>query len=274
MATVALIGLAVACSSEAGAPEALPGAPATVEGAGAGTTTTGRPAAVTPTTATTTTTALQRRYAGKMPRFAAAPPAERMAAPSPGPAPMLARIETSQPVAFLTIDDGFVRHPEALQLLKEAGIPVSLFLVSGVADDDPGYFADLQAAGATIQAHSIDHQILKGRPYDFQHHQICGSADRLAELFGPRPTLFRAPGGAYDQTTLQAAADCGMKGVFFWREAVNDGELQFQRADHVVRPGDIILMHFRETYVEDFLAAVNGIAAAGLTPARLEDYVG
>jgi peptidoglycan/xylan/chitin deacetylase (PgdA/CDA1 family) len=187
---------------------------------------------------------------------------------------MLGEIATTQPVAFLTIDDGFVRHPEALQLLQEANVPVSLFLVSGVADDDPGYFADLQAAGATIQAHSIDHEILKGRPYDFQRHEICGSADRLGELFGLRPTLFRAPGGAYDQTTLQAAADCGMKAVLFWREAVNDGVLQFQRSDGVVHPGDIILMHFRESYVEDFLAAVNGIAASGLTPARLEDYLG
>jgi peptidoglycan/xylan/chitin deacetylase (PgdA/CDA1 family) len=187
---------------------------------------------------------------------------------------MLASIETSQPVAFLTIDDGYVRHPEALQLLREAGVPVSLFLVSGVVDEDPGFFADLQAAGATIQAHSIDHEIVKGRPYGVQRRQICGSADRLGELFGARPTLFRAPGGAYDRTTLQAAADCGMKAVLFWREAVNDGVLQFQRSDQVVHPGDIILMHFRQSYVEDFLAAVNGIAASGLTPARIEDYLG
>jgi peptidoglycan/xylan/chitin deacetylase (PgdA/CDA1 family) len=195
-------------------------------------------------------------------------------APTAGAAPMLASIETSQPVAFLTIDDGFLRHPEALELLKEANIPVSLFLVSGAVDDDPGYFSDLQGEGATIEAHTIDHEILKGRSYEFQHDEICGSADQLGQLFGQRPTLFRAPGGAYDQTTLQAAADCGMKGVFFWREAVNNGELQFQRPDHVVHPGDIILMHFRDTFVEDFLAAVNGIAASGLTPARLEDYIG
>jgi peptidoglycan/xylan/chitin deacetylase (PgdA/CDA1 family) len=221
----------------------------------------------------TTTTTMLRRYSGQMPQFAAAPPAEKLA-PAAGAAPMLSRIETTQPVAFLTIDDGFVQHPEALQLLKEANIPVSLFLVSGAVDDSPQFFGDLQAAGATIQAHTIDHEILKGRSYDFQRGEICGSADQLGQLFGRRPTLFRAPGGAYDETTLQAAADCGMRGVFFWREAVNNGELQFQRPDHVVHPGDIILMHFRDTYVEDFLAAVNGIAASGLTPARLEDYVG
>lgn len=268
--------MAVACSGGAetsGTPEAAPAAsaPAGLEEAGAAVASS---VLASPTVPSTTTTTVRRRYAGRMPQFAAAPPAVRMAAPAAGAAPMLGSIETSQPVAFLTIDDGFVRHPEALQLLQEANVPVSLFLVSGVVDDDPAYFAALQSAGATIQAHSIDHEILKGRPYEFQRHEICGSADQLGQLFGRRPTLFRAPGGAYDQTTLQAAADCGMKGVLFWREAVNNGELQFQRADHVVHPGDIILMHFRDTYVEDFLAALNGIAESGLTPARLEDYMG
>jgi peptidoglycan/xylan/chitin deacetylase (PgdA/CDA1 family) len=262
LSTALVLVLALcACSDKAGSSTAAPAGPS------ASSTTTAS------TVPPTTTTTMQRRYAGQMPRFAAAPPAEKMA-PATGAAPMLSRIETTQPVAFLTIDDGFVQHPEALQLLKEAGIPVSLFLVSGTVDENPRFFSDLQANGATIQAHTIDHEILKGRSYDFQHNEICGSADQLAQLFGVRPTLFRAPGGAYDQTTLQAAADCGMKGVFFWREAVNNGELQFQRPDHVVHPGDIILMHFRDTYVEDFLAAVNGIAASGLTPARLEDYMG
>jgi len=267
---MAMILAAMACSGQADPPAAAPGTTVAAAGGSAASATTVAPALAVPSTTTT----LQRRYGARMPQFTAVPPAEPMAPSTAGAAPMLASIETSQPVAFLTIDDGYVRHPEALQLLQEAGIPVSLFLVSGVVDDDPGFFADLQAAGATIQAHSIDHEILKGRSYDFQSHEICGSADRLGELFGARPTLFRAPGGAYDQTTLQAAADCGMKAVLFWREAVNDGVLQFQRSDQVVRPGDIILMHFRDSYVEDFLAAVNGIAASGLTPARLEDYLG
>lgn len=271
MASVALVLLTAACSDKGTAPAADVAAPG---GAPASTAATVPGSAIpVPAVPSTTTTTMLRRYGDRMPQFTSAPPAVRMA-PSAGAAPMLGSIETTQPVAFLTIDDGFVRHPEALQLLKEANIPVSLFLVSGAVDDDPGYFADLQAAGATIQAHSIDHEILKGRPYDFQRQEICGSADQLGQLFGVRPTLFRAPGGAYDQTTLQAAADCGMKGVLFWREAVNDGVLQFQRPDGVVRPGDVILMHFRQSFVEDFLAAVNGIAAAGLTPARLEDYIG
>jgi peptidoglycan/xylan/chitin deacetylase (PgdA/CDA1 family) len=101
---------------------------------------------------------------------------------------------------------------------------------------------------------------------------VCGSADQLGGLYGRRPVLFRPPFGEKDNTTLQAVHDCGMKAAFFWKETVNGGALQYQ-AGHQVKPGDIILMHFRPQFIDDFLAALQAIHDAGLTPARLEDYI-
>ncbi|GAA2362671.1 hypothetical protein GCM10010170_058940 [Dactylosporangium salmoneum] len=98
-----------------------------------------------------------------------------------------------------------------------------------------------------IEAHTITHTKLSGLSYDAQRREICGSADRLGELYGRRPVLFRPPFGEKDTTTLRAVRDCGMKAA-------------------------IILMHFRDQFVEDFIAALQGIKRAGLTPARLEDY--
>jgi peptidoglycan/xylan/chitin deacetylase (PgdA/CDA1 family) len=183
-------------------------------------------------------------------------------------------VPTDQPVAFITIDDGYVRHPEALALIKASKVPVTLFLISGVAAEDPQFFRNIQQqAGATIEDHTIDHARMRGTSYDHQRHEICDAANRLTQMFGRRPTLFRAPGGLKDATTLRAAADCGMKAVLFWHEAVNNGQVQFQEGNRI-HPGDVILMHFRKTFVEDYLAALQGIKAAGLTPARLEDYIG
>jgi len=42
---------------------------------------------------------------------------------------------------------------------------------------------------------------------------------------------------------------------------------------HTLKPGDIVLMHFRPAFVKDFLAALNAIHKAGLTPALLDDYL-
>jgi peptidoglycan/xylan/chitin deacetylase (PgdA/CDA1 family) len=215
-----------------------------------------------------------RPYANQIPRFAPAPVPVRPRLAGGPQAPVFGRVPTSQRVAFITIDDGMVQRPEAQVLLKSAGVPVSLFLISSVAAKNPAYFGALQRDGAVIQSHTIDHPGLRGRSYATQKRQICGSSDQLGRLFGRRPVLFRPPYGEYDHTTLRAAKDCGMKAVLHWKEATNGGTVFYQTPVKKVQPGDIILLHFRPAFVADFLAVLNAIHDSGLTPARLEDYLG
>jgi peptidoglycan/xylan/chitin deacetylase (PgdA/CDA1 family) len=225
----------------------------------------------TPTNPATPAAGQDSLMAG-IPSFPPAPAAEKITLPGGPDAAWLSRIPTTQKVAFLTIDDGWFKLPQDVQLVREAHIPVTLFLAVNAIRDNPGYFKQLQAEGAVIEAHTINHPDLKGRSADFQKGEICGSADQLGSLYGRRPVIFRPPGGNEDDTTLRVAHDCGMKAVFFWKETVNNGRVGFQEG-HTVQPGDVILMHFRTTFVKDFLAALRAIHDAGLTPARLEDYI-
>jgi hypothetical protein len=71
---------------------------------------------------------------------------------------------------------------------------------------------------------------------------------------------------------LRVAHGCGLKAAFFWKETVDKGKVRFQEGN-TVKPGDIILMHFRPAFVKDFLAALQAIHRAGLTPALLENYI-
>ena len=50
--------------------------------------------------------------------------------------------------------------------------------------DNPAYFKQLRDAGADIEAHTLTHPSLKGKSYDFQKREICGSADQLKTLYG------------------------------------------------------------------------------------------
>jgi peptidoglycan/xylan/chitin deacetylase (PgdA/CDA1 family) len=102
---------------------------------------------------------------------------------------------------------------------------------------------------------------------------VCDARTSLQQTFGTSVQLFRPPYGDYDQTTLRAVHDCGMKAAFHWSETVNDGKVFYQTADHRIQAGDIILMHFRPAFVQDVLAALTAIHDAGLTPALLEDYL-
>lgn len=207
-----------------------------------------------------------------VPQFGSPPPPEPIVLPPGDQAPFLSRIPVTQPVAFLTIDDGYLKNPEAEKLFAAAHIPVTLFLTTDAIADNPAFFDRLRSYGAVIEAHTVSHPELAGKSAAFQKQQICGGADRLAQWYGRRPVLFRPPFGDKDATTLRVVKECGMKAAFMWKETVDKGKVRYQEGKTVQR-GDIILMHFRPAFVKDFLGALNAIHKAGLTPALLEDYI-
>jgi peptidoglycan/xylan/chitin deacetylase (PgdA/CDA1 family) len=217
-------------------------------------------------------TRASRRARYGIPDFAPAPQPQPVTLPAGDSVAYLHRIPTDQKVAFLTIDDGFLKTPEAPELIAAAGVPVTLFLTTDAIRDDPAYFRPMVDAGAVVEAHTVTHAGLRGRSYEFQRREICDSADQLGAWFLRRPTLFRPPFGEKDATTLRAARDCGMTAAFMWTETVHKGKVRYQEGT-TVQPGDIILMHFREAFRADFVAALKAIHRAGLTPALLEDYM-
>ena len=209
-----------------------------------------------------------------MPRFPKAPKPEPVAVPEGDSTPWWKRVPTSHKVAFITIDDGGMsRTTDALELIKRADIPVTMFLNSPAATSYTSYFRSIQATGAHVQDHTVTHRNLKGQTYDFQFKEIKDCADKLTELFGERPYLFRPPFGNYDSVTLKAARDCGMRVSFFWTQTVNEGIVRYQTAKKIVKPGDVLLMHFRPALADDLIGALKAIHESGLTPARLEDYL-
>ena len=216
--------------------------------------------------------ALPANLRGRIPQFPPPPAPVKVTLPTDGTAGWFSRIPTDQKIAFITIDDGWEKNPLAKKLFQASKVPITLFLEVNAIKSDPGYFKPLEAAGATIEDHTISHPDLKGRSYAFQKREICGGADKLAQYYGRRPVLFRPPGGSHDATTLKVVHECGMKAAFYWKETTDHGVVFFQEGK-TVQPGDIILMHFRPRFVDDFLAVLNAIHKAGLTPARLEDYI-
>lgn len=213
-------------------------------------------------------------YVSQVPTFPEAPQPQPVELPTTGSAAFWHRLPTDQKVAFITIDDGgLARPPGVIDFIWEARIPVTMFLNSPAATEHTDYFRQIEAVGGVVENHTIRHNSLAGRSYDYQKQEICGAADKLEGLFGKRPTLFRPPFGEHDSSTLKAAHDCGAKAVFHWTETVHEGKVRYQTPEKVVQPGDVLLMHFRPALMDDLLAALKAIHRAGLTPALLEQYV-
>lgn len=203
--------------------------------------------------------------------LAAPKPANPVAMP-PG-VQVISRVPTTDRVVFLTIDDGLVRNPEFTQRFKAAGVPVTIFPIAGSAVKvDPQFFKDWLALGAALGDHTMTHPNLNTLGEAGQQQQICGAADLDQQLLGVRPTILRPPYGNHNAATATAAAACGMRYIVLWHEAVNNGKVQFQEGS-ALQTGDIILMHFRTTFDEDFDAALAQARKDGMKLALLSDYL-
>ncbi|MFH9062108.1 polysaccharide deacetylase family protein [Streptomyces coeruleorubidus] len=192
--------------------------------------------------------------------------------------PVVDHVRTRDRVVFLTYDDGAERDPRFVGLVRERRLPVSMFLTDSVVGPGYGHFARLRAVGASIQNHTLDHPALRGLPYAGQRAEICGQQHKLHSRFGIRPRLFRPPYGAYDTTTLHAAAECGIRAVVLWRASLGpDGALTYSRGEPGLRPGDVISVPSGETasltLTERTERLLREIEGRGLRVGRLENYL-
>ncbi len=217
---------------------------------------------------TTTTTPLRVPGLG-LPKQ---PPPTPMALPSTNSAPIISRITTTNKVIFLGIDDGIVRDPAVADLLKQANIPFTMFLVKGEADAGADYFRQLQQYGGVVEAHTVTHPDLTKLSYGQVQNEVCGDQDDYQQLFGRRPTLFRSPYGATNGNVQAAAASCGLKAVVLWKGSTNDGRFDLQDGTQLT-PGDVVLMHFRTDLLADLQKVFEVCKQQGFAIASLQDYL-
>lgn len=192
-----------------------------------------------------------------------------------GLVPVITRIPTERPVVFLTIDDGVAKTPEMVRLMTEYDYAASIFLTRDFVRDDPGFFKQFAAQGSLVENHTVSHNVNMVRQlgHGQQLAEIAGMQDYALEQFGRRPTLFRPPGGAYSDSLRRAAAEAGIKAIVTWEAKANAGRMDYQYGN-ALRPGDIVLMHFRPEFAADLGAFRAAHLAAGLEVVLLEDFLG
>ncbi|WP_343997558.1 polysaccharide deacetylase family protein [Streptomyces thermocarboxydovorans] len=193
--------------------------------------------------------------------------------------PVFTTVPTKKKIVFLTIDDGAEKDPKFLRMMSELRIPYTAFLSDYVIDDDYAYFERMQDRGVTLNNHTLHHPYLPALSYARQKREICGMQEVIEKRYGTRPVLFRPPFGNYNKDTLRAARRCGIEYVPLWNEEVFTDRWEYREWDRELRPGDIVLTHFRGTdhwdgtmrdMVRRFL---NKVTAEGYAVARLEDYL-
>ncbi|MFF9017677.1 polysaccharide deacetylase family protein [Streptomyces sp. NPDC014870] len=209
-----------------------------------------------------------------------APPKTKPVTRKPGdPVPVISDIPTKDKVVFITIDDGAEKDPEFVKMMQELKVPVTMFLTDSAIRADYGYFKPLAALGNGVANHTLTHPNLRTLSRSAQQREICGQQTKLAKEYGTTPRLFRPPYGNWNEDTRAAAGECGVDAIVLWRESMQIKNMQYQRGDRKLHPGDIILAHFRgpaelkgTTMTRMTADMLRHIQEQGFTVARLEDY--
>ncbi|MEV4611804.1 polysaccharide deacetylase family protein [Kitasatospora sp. NPDC049258] len=280
LAVLALLAAVSGCSSGAGQGAASLSTPGTA----------GSPAkAPAPSTAAPTGQGAAPGGAGwakwgltALPQAPAAPADKPIKLTRTGPVPVFSEVPTHDKVVFVTLDDGAEKDPKFVEMLTDLKVPVSMFLTRDIVKDDYGYFKPLQALGNHIHNHTVDHPVMSKLAPDKLHSEVCDAQSALTQQYGTAPLLFRPPygDGANSAALNTAVQQCGPRGIVLWRESMQIHDMQYQATDKKLRPGDIILAHFRgpkdlkgETMTAMFGELLARIQEQGFAVARLEDYV-
>ncbi|MEV4563653.1 polysaccharide deacetylase family protein [Nonomuraea sp. NPDC049419] len=205
--------------------------------------------------------------------------------------PVISSIPTRRKVVFLTIDDGWEQDPGFVQQIRDERIPVTAFAMRDAveAEGTPdqaggearyvgagkwGYFRQLRDAGVAVENHTLTHPNLRLLGRAAQRKEICGTAQLIRKEIGTRPALFRPPFGNYNTDTLLAAKSCGVRAVLLWTATVQPGgKIAYQVPDKRLRPGDILLLHFRPNLARDFRILVKKIKRRGYALGNLQAYL-
>lgn len=183
-------------------------------------------------------------------------------------------VETTDPVFFITIDDGMKRPDGALQYVEDNQIPVTAFLTEWTTPGHADYFNAFTQFGGTIGNHSMTHASYTDPKTDV-NFEICNTQKVFTDRFGYRPFLLRPPyGNGYDNSDIQnIASSCGITDIIMWNVVVHDDGQQIDYIKPGLHAGDIVLLHFTDD-IETALRHIMQVGAdAGLHPAPLTDYL-
>jgi peptidoglycan/xylan/chitin deacetylase (PgdA/CDA1 family) len=146
-------------------------------------------------------------------------------------ADILSRPDDGQHEAAITFDDGVANIRPPIELLLDAGIKPTVFVVTGHVGrtnawggrDQPGIprlplltwdeLGELSSRGVAIEAHSRTHPSLTGLSPAQQEEELGGCSDDLRKHLGVRATVVAYPYGDLNSAVVTCAAKWFSHGV-------------------------------------------------------------
>ncbi len=177
----------------------------------------------------------------------------------------------------LTFDDGPhpLVTPRVLSVLDRYGVKATFFLVGKQVELYPELAAEIVARGHEVGSHSYSHSNLGRLPKVYVERELVKSRAAIRRATGQCVTLFRPPGGNYNRSVRDAAAETGFATVF-WTANIGDcvgwePAATVSKFMNELQLGGIVLLHNGE---DGSIEVLPGLLAALGHQRRLVGTVG
>lgn len=160
-------------------------------------------------------------------------------------------VPTDQKYIALTFDDGPDPQQtiEILKLLEQHNAKATFFLIGDRVEEHPEIVRQELKLGHEIANHSFTHPSFRGIPVSRMEKELTRTQEAIFKATGQQPTLFRPPGGYYNDNIVYLAKQHHLQTVLWsWHQDTKDwqspgvSKIVENVLDHT-RNGDIVLMH-------------------------------
>ena len=147
-----------------------------------------------------------------------------------------------------------------IDILAKYNVKATFFLVGQWVDKYPESVKALADAGHDVMNHSNDHahfaQLSSGQIVE----NITACNDKIENITGVRPTLFRAPYGEYDDNVISTVKSMGMNTIQWDVDSLDWKDLSadeiYSRVTSKISAGSIVLFHNAALHTPEALPAI------------------
>ncbi|SCY96584.1 polysaccharide deacetylase family protein [Alkaliphilus peptidifermentans] len=171
-------------------------------------------------------------------------------------------VETSEKVVAISFDaawgDEFT--DDILDALDKYNVKTTFFLVGFWVDKYPDWVKEMHERGHEVGNHSSTHPHMSKLSKADIAKELKVTGDKIFEITGVQPTVFRPPFGDYNNLLIETAEELGYYTIQWDVDSLDWKEMGVQpvvdRVTRNVKNGSIILFHNNAKYVAEFLPLV------------------
>lgn len=167
---------------------------------------------------------------------------------------------------------------DILETLKNNEVKITFFLVGDWIDKNPECVKKIYEAGHEIGNHSNTHPHVTKLTYEENLNEIEKCSQKIEQLTGQKPQLYRAPYGEYNEELIKCSVQNGYYAIQWNKDTLDyqalTGEQMWKRIGDNLENGDIILSHNGTAHTSDSLDfLIKNIKEKGFEIVKVSDLM-